>query len=209
MCQSCMSITTTTCPPPDSATRYCHSLPAALQTSQHSLTLTHSYCALAAPFALLVRRCATATNLDGHSLPPGSGDTKAVQDLRSRCCKHTLKGHTGCVKCCAITPDGRTLVSGSWDGTLRVWDMSSGRCRHMLEHGCGRSPKDLLTLVYVSMFGLSTQPAPLAISCCTITPNGGHTVVSGSDLTNILARFIFMYFSAWAWLRCSTSSKTT
>jgi len=33
----------------------------------------------------------------------------------------TLKGHTDEVTGVAFTPDGRLLVSGSKDGTIRLW----------------------------------------------------------------------------------------
>jgi WD40 repeat protein len=32
----------------------------------------------------------------------------------------TLTGHSGLVDALAITPDGQTLVSGSWDGTIKL-----------------------------------------------------------------------------------------
>jgi WD40 repeat protein len=35
----------------------------------------------------------------------------------------TLQGHTDWVSAVAVTPDGRQVVSGSWDHTLRVWDL--------------------------------------------------------------------------------------
>jgi WD40 repeat protein len=37
-----------------------------------------------------------------------------------------LDGHTNSVWAVAVTPDGCRAVSGSDDGTLRVWDLESG-----------------------------------------------------------------------------------
>ncbi|XP_043233805.1 WD repeat-containing protein 18-like [Amphibalanus amphitrite] len=39
-----------------------------------------------------------------------------------------LTGHTGRVTCLAVTRDGRTLVSGSDDQTVRLWHVASGQC---------------------------------------------------------------------------------
>ena len=38
-----------------------------------------------------------------------------------------LTGHTDEVYALAATPDGRQVVSGSWDDTLKVWDLESGK----------------------------------------------------------------------------------
>jgi WD40 repeat protein len=40
----------------------------------------------------------------------------------------TLQGHTSWVLACAVTPDGRCVVSASADKTLKVWDLESGAC---------------------------------------------------------------------------------
>ena len=40
--------------------------------------------------------------------------------------KLTLEGHTSGVLSVALSPDGRTLASGDYDGTIRVWDAKTG-----------------------------------------------------------------------------------
>jgi WD40 repeat protein len=45
----------------------------------------------------------------------------------------TLIGHTDIITVLALLPDGRRLISGSEDCTLRVWDLESGKTLQMLE----------------------------------------------------------------------------
>jgi WD40 repeat protein len=45
----------------------------------------------------------------------------------------TLRGHTNEVLSIAITPDGKTLVSGSLDKTIKLWDLSTGTQRATLK----------------------------------------------------------------------------
>lgn len=44
----------------------------------------------------------------------------------------TLKGHTGEVVGLAFSPDSKTLASASYDGTLKSWDMTTGKERATL-----------------------------------------------------------------------------
>jgi WD40 repeat protein len=45
----------------------------------------------------------------------------------------TLEGHTGAVKTVAIIPNGRNIISGSDDRTLRIWDWTSGTSKKPLK----------------------------------------------------------------------------
>jgi WD domain, G-beta repeat len=56
--------------------------------------------------------------------------------------------HSGEVYSCAYTPDGAFVLSGGWDGVLRLWDANS----------------------FSTLTALSASPKPL--SCCTASPNG-------------------------------------
>jgi WD40 repeat protein len=39
----------------------------------------------------------------------------------------TLKGHAQWVRALAVSPDGRVLVSGSEDQTIKLWELTTGR----------------------------------------------------------------------------------
>lgn len=43
-----------------------------------------------------------------------------------------LHGHTSFVFCVAFTPQGNLLASGSYDETVRIWDVKRGRCLRTL-----------------------------------------------------------------------------
>ena len=40
---------------------------------------------------------------------------------------HTFRGHRNWVYSVGFSPDGTKVVSGGWDGTLKFWDLSSGK----------------------------------------------------------------------------------
>lgn len=43
-----------------------------------------------------------------------------------------FSGHEGNVRCVVVSPDGKHMLSGAWDGTMRVWDMASGKEIHCI-----------------------------------------------------------------------------
>ena len=44
-----------------------------------------------------------------------------------------LQGHTNWVMSVAFSPDGKSLVSGSDDYTVKVWNLSEGTCTSTLK----------------------------------------------------------------------------
>ena len=45
-----------------------------------------------------------------------------------------LTGHTGSVFSVNFSPDGETLASAGYDGTICLWDVDTGQTRQTLEH---------------------------------------------------------------------------
>ena len=54
-------------------------------------------------------------------------------DIPMEASVRTLQGHTDRVWSVAVSPDGRHIVSGSRDKTLRVWELGTGRCLNTLQ----------------------------------------------------------------------------
>jgi tricorn protease-like protein len=75
---------------------------------------------------------AVAISHDGSRVAVGSGTYGGgpspiqIWDTRTGEQLHTLHGHSSGIKCLDFSPDGKTVVSGGYDGTLRIWDVRRG-----------------------------------------------------------------------------------
>lgn len=79
-----------------------------------------------APDELLVRpgKVHSLAFLDEQLLAVGDTQNEiTLWDADTRAERYVLKGHTGTVATLAVSADGRRIVSGSFDTTVRVWDI--------------------------------------------------------------------------------------
>ena len=107
----------------------------------------------------------------------------------------TLAGGAGRVLAIAVTPDGRYAVSGSFDKTLKVWELASGQAVRMLagHEGAvnavavtpdgryavsGSSDQTLRVWELANGRTLTSFYGDSAIQCCAVSPDG-RTIVAG------------------------------
>ena len=109
-----------------------------------------------------------AGSLDPFSIFVWSLQTGQLVDM--------LAGHEGPITSLAFAPGTAVLASGSWDGTLKMWDVYKNTCVDTMEHGC-----DVLALCF----------RPDGKEICTATTNGSLVVwdaESGNQVTSIDGR---------------------
>ena len=64
---------------------------------------------------------------DGRLAARGHGEVIKVWDVASGQDRFELIGHTAAVKTLQFSADGRSLISGGSDGTVRLWNLQSGK----------------------------------------------------------------------------------
>ncbi|TYJ58233.1 hypothetical protein B9479_001058 [Cryptococcus floricola] len=66
---------------------------------------------------------------------------------------HTLKGHTNVVSCMTLLPEEKSFISGSWDGTVKEWDLNTGQASRSYP-----SHKAQISSIALRPTGLSSSP---------------------------------------------------
>lgn len=94
-------------------------------------------------------------NIDPESLKPKLPSRKDLKPYPTTCYLE-YKGHTGPVTSICTDPTGQHIASGSHDGSVRIWEVETGRCLKIFELGepvqhVAWNPVPELPLLAVSM----------------------------------------------------------
>jgi WD40 repeat protein len=148
-----------------------------------------------------------AVTPDGKTVISASSDnTIKIWDLRTgvfsfisnfikRRLKFTIKGYSSSVYKIAVTPDGKTLISHSFDKTIKIWDLGTGTEKFTLHSSSVRAiavTLDGKTVISgssdntIKIWDLATRKeiatftGESPILCCAVAPDG-VTIVAGED----------------------------
>ncbi|HWO25377.1 MAG TPA: AAA family ATPase [Kofleriaceae bacterium] len=124
-----------------------------------------------------------------------------VATSESPALERNLVGHTASVNACAVTPDGRRVVSASADTTLKVWDLETGQAVATLQGhtdlvlACAVTPDGRRVVsasadTTLKVWDLETGQAVATLQghahsgrACAVTPNGRCVVSTADDMT--------------------------
>lgn len=133
--------------------------------------------------------------------PPNSKDRESEEGDR---CVRTLRGHTSFVFCVNFNAQSNLLVSGSFDSTIRMWDVVTGRCLRCIKaHDAPVTAlhfvRDASMIVSASHDGsckvwdaatglclktlIEPGKSPVAVSFAKFSPNGKFVLVATFDDT--------------------------
>jgi WD40 repeat protein len=120
----------------------------------------------------------SALSPDGRWLATGNRSAVEVRDLRSNRAAvewQQLDGHEGEIKDLCFSPDGRSLVSASDDGTALVWDM-----RPLVERAGRRPqpPEDTLLAEWWAALGGEAEKAGAAMAALESYPDRAVTLAA-------------------------------
>ncbi|HRQ36832.1 MAG TPA: protein kinase [Chloroflexota bacterium] len=120
---------------------------------------------------------------DGNRLALGSSVGVWIYDAHSLEPIQLLAGHTSQVSAVAWSPDGRQVASGSWDGTIRVWDVDTGEQVRIIQ-----SNDQFIALDWSpdgSLLAAATWGSPILLYDPVSTQKLGELGGNGSSITRL------------------------
>jgi periodic tryptophan protein 2 len=108
----------------------------------------------------LVQFTSLAVDSSGEMVCAGSLDPFNIYlwSIQTAQLLNVFAGHEGPIACLEISAIGSVLASGSWDGTLKLWNIYENSNIETMEHGC-----DVLAIAY--------RPDGKEIATCTTNGN--------------------------------------
>ena len=114
-------------------------------------------------------------------------DTIKVWNMETGECRSTLEGHTGYVSSVAITPDGKTIFSGSADKTIRRWQLGTAKQVAVLEGHIHSVLGIAISTDGKSLFSSSANEGPPTWRYWNVVKNETIRVVKDTDNIAIYA----------------------
>ncbi|HWO20792.1 MAG TPA: AAA family ATPase [Kofleriaceae bacterium] len=135
------------------------------------------------------------------ALPPEAAFLHVRHAERAERAPRSADGHTDAVRACAVTPDGRRVLSASVDRTLKLWDLETGRLAVTLEGhadavlACAVTPDGRRAISgsvdrTLKVWDLAAGRAVATLEghtgwvrACAVTPDGSRAVSASDDRT--------------------------
>src|SRR4030088_1245683 len=124
---------------------------------------------------------------DGRAATAGADGRIAIWTPGNARPDAVLEGHTAPIAALALSPDGATLASASWDHSVRLWPLAGGGPRVLEGHTQnvnglafapgGRTPVSLSSAQSVRIWPLSGPPVPTVVAM----PSPLNAVAVGGD----------------------------
>ncbi|KAH0367356.1 WD40 repeat-like protein, partial [Aureobasidium melanogenum] len=64
--------------------------------------------------------------------PPADLPKVVVYDVANNCQKYMLGGHEDAIMWTAFSPNSQYIATAAWDGTFRIFNVSTGDCKHII-----------------------------------------------------------------------------
>jgi WD40 repeat protein len=147
---------------------------------------------------------------DGKTLAAGNnGKTIAIYDAASWHKLNTLSGHQDAVVSISFLPQNNELASGSRDGTIKLWNLSSGKQLISIINTTVPVPrsKSLLDSGDVATLVKATDQCP-PVNCLAFSPDGAFLASGEGGTSGVAGNVIKLWdLNSWKQTRVSKPMK--